>query len=88
MASLGSVVELYRYPVKSMQGLQVDAFELGPSGIERDRSRALIDIATGKLMSAKRWSKLMFAVADDVGITLPDGTYRPYDAVDLDDVLS
>jgi hypothetical protein len=39
-------------------------------------------------MSAKRWSMLLFAVADDVGITLPDGTHRSYDAADLNAVLS
>jgi hypothetical protein len=86
--SLGYVDELYRYPVKSMQGLGVSSFQLNHLGIDDDRSRALIDVATGKLMSAKRWSKILCAVADDVGITLPDGTQRPYGAADLDEVLS
>ncbi|MGP0029799.1 MAG: MOSC domain-containing protein [Acidimicrobiales bacterium] len=86
--SLGTIAELYRYPVKSMQGLGVDSLNLQLRGAEGDRCRALIDRTTGKLMSAKRWSKLLFALADDVGITLPDGTQRAYDADDLDTVLS
>jgi hypothetical protein len=39
-------------------------------------------------MSAKRWSRLLLASATDDGITLPDGTYRPFDAEDIDAVLS
>jgi len=84
----GTVDQLYRYPVKSMQGLAVESVELGLSGIDGDRSRALIDVASGRLMSAKRWSKLLLAVADDIGITLPDGTRRPYESGDMDRVLS
>ncbi len=84
----GTVDELYRYPVKSMQGLAVESVELGLSGIDGDRSRALIDVASGRLMSAKRWSRLLLGVADDIGITLPDGTHRPYESGDMDRVLS
>lgn len=83
-----TVDELYRYPVKSMQGFAVESVELRPSGIDGDRGRALIDVASGRLMSAKRWSRLLLAVADDNGITLPDGTHRPYEAEDMDRVLS
>lgn len=84
----GTVDQLYRYPVKSMQGLAVESVELGLSGIDGDRSRALIDVDSGRLMSAKRWSKLLLAGADDVGITIPDGTHRPYESDDMDRMLS
>jgi uncharacterized protein YcbX len=84
----GTVEKLYRYPVKSMQGLAVESVLLGPSGIDGDRSRALIDVATGRLMSAKRWSKLLLAGADDVGINLPDGIHRSYESNDMDRTLS
>ncbi len=87
-SNLGHVDALYRFPVKSMQGIGVASARLDHSGIEGDRSRALIDVATGKLMSAKRWSKILLAEADDVGITLPDGTHRPCAAPDLDAILS
>lgn len=86
--SAGTVDQLYRYPVKSMQGLAVEYVELGLSGIDGDRSRALIDVDSGRLMSAKRWSKLLLAVADDIGVTLPDGTRRPYESGDMSRVLS
>jgi uncharacterized protein len=86
--SVGTIRELYRFPVKSMQGITVDALQVGPSGVHQDRARALIDVETGKLMSAKRWSKLLLASADDVGITLPDGTHRAFGSADLDAVLS
>jgi uncharacterized protein YcbX len=86
--TMGTVQQLYRYPVKSMQGMAVDALSLGRSGVAHDRGRALIDVASGTLMSAKRWSKLLQASADDEGITLPDGTRRLYGAEDMDAVLS
>jgi uncharacterized protein YcbX len=44
---LGRVTELYRYPVKSMQGLAVESLQLGPDGVEGDRGRALIETASG-----------------------------------------
>jgi uncharacterized protein len=84
----GSVDALYRYPVKSMQGLSVDTVELTNDGVAHDRQWALIDAESGKLMSAKRWSKLLLGVATDDGITLPDGTYRAFGDDDLDAVLS
>ena len=84
----GHVDALFRFPVKSMQGFGIDSVRLKLSGVEGDRERALVDIATGRLMSAKRWSKILFAVADDDGITLPDGTHRNYAASDLDSILS
>ena len=88
MSAVGTVAELYRYPVKSMQGLHVDSIEVGPDGIAQDRERALIDVSTGKLMSAKRWSKLLMAAADDDGIALPDGIRVAYSDPDVDEVLS
>jgi uncharacterized protein len=68
-----TVTGLFRYPVKSMQGLVESALDLGPTGFVGDREWALLDGATGRLMSAKRWSALLMAAADDEAITLPDG---------------
>ena len=70
---VGRVAALHRYPVKSMQGLEVDSLAVGPSGIDGDRRRACIDETTGRIMSAKRFGRLLEAAADDAGITLPDG---------------
>jgi len=74
MNALGTVAACYRYPVKSMQGLAVKSVAVGPSGIEGDRTYGLIDVATGRLLSAKRTAALLEATADDEGITLPDGS--------------
>lgn len=73
------VAELWRFPVKSLQGEQVDTAELGPGGIRGDREYALFDVATGFGLTARREPDLLFADArcrDDgsVEITLPDGT--------------
>jgi uncharacterized protein YcbX len=40
----GTVVSLWRFPVKSMQGEELNASAVGPRGLLRDRSHALIDL--------------------------------------------
>lgn len=77
MAQVGTVAELWRYPVKSFQGERVDELELVPGGAVGDRTLAVIDPAAGKVLSAKRYAALVLASArrmgDEVVITLPDG---------------
>jgi len=72
------VVALWRYPVKSMQGEQLDAASIGPRGIVGDRGWAVVDVATGLALTGRRAPDLLFAHAalagDDVRITLPDGS--------------
>src|SRR4051794_2312992 len=49
---------LFRYPVKSMLGEQIDVSVVGERGLLGDRAYALIDEETGKVASAKnprRW---------------------------------
>ena len=77
-----TVTGLYRFPVKSMQGLDVPTLDLTADGFAGDRRWALLDAATGRLMSAKRWAALLQASADDDGMTLPDGTWIPFVAPD------
>ena len=48
-----SVSELWRYPVKSMQGERIDAGDVSDAGFTGDRAYALVDSATGKVGSAK-----------------------------------
>ncbi len=79
MATAMRVSALWRYPVKSMQGEQVDAIELTTDGIVGDRRYALRDPSNGLVMSAKRVPDLFGASASTgidgmVAITLPDGT--------------
>ncbi len=73
------VVELWRYPVKSMQGERLDAAEIGAQGIVGDRQWAIVDGTTGLALTARREPALLFAAArrnddDTVTIDLPDGS--------------
>lgn len=78
---LGSIVSLWRYPVKSMLGEELDAAEVTEAGLRGDRAYALVDRSDGKVASAKnprKWPTLFAfhaatASADGVRITLPDG---------------
>ena len=57
----GSVVSIHRYPVKSMQGEQLDACKVTEKGLLGDRAFALVDISDGKVVSAKnprKWAGL------------------------------
>ena len=72
------VLELWRYPVKSLQGEQLDSAEVTRDGLEGDRRYAIYDVETGFGLTARRVPELLFASArlrDDgsVDITLPDG---------------
>ena len=82
------MTDLFRYPVKSMQGRAEPALDLADDGFVGDRRWALIDTATGRLMSAKRWSALLLASADDEGITLPDGSRVELGGSAADEALS
>lgn len=76
------MAQLWRYPVKSMQGERVDSIRLTESGLEGDRAWAVVDEETGKVASAKhprKWAALMLCSArwrdgGGVLITLPDGS--------------
>ena len=73
------VVSLWRYPVKSMGGEQLSTAEVGASGIDGDRHWAVLDVGTGKILTARREPELLFAAArlrpdGQVAITLPDGS--------------
>jgi uncharacterized protein YcbX len=73
------VTELWRYPVKSLQGERVTAAELTPRGLAGDRGWALFDLETGLGLTARRHPALLHASArlgDDgeVVVTLPDGS--------------
>ncbi len=72
------VVELWRFPVKSLQGEQLDRAAIEVDGIAGDRAYALFDLDTGFGLTARRVPELLFASArvtgDGVEITLPDGS--------------
>jgi uncharacterized protein YcbX len=73
------VAELWRYPVKSLQGERLESTDVSPEGLEGDRRFAIYDAETGFGLTARRVPELLFASArllDDgaVEITLPDGS--------------
>ena len=81
---VGRVIELWRYPVKSMLGERLDRVWLGHDGVEGDRGIALRDKATGRVLSAKKVSQLLAArsrtAGREVRIDLP--TVEDLDAAD------
>jgi uncharacterized protein YcbX len=102
-STVGRVVSLYRYPVKSMQGEELDAIAVTGVGLQGDRAYALVDLAEGKVVSAKnprKWGKLIdccarfteapapAATMPPVLITLPDGTQCGSVQENVHDVLS
>lgn len=79
------VLEIWRYPVKSLQGERADRVPVGVDGIEGDRQFALFDLGTGLGLTARRAPELLFGSARWLGpgaveITLPDGTVAADDA--------
>jgi uncharacterized protein YcbX len=78
------VVALWRYPVKSMQGEQLDVAEVGTAGIIGDRQWAVVDNSTGLALTGRRCPDLLFAAArltnDGVAIELPSGEVAADDA--------
>jgi uncharacterized protein YcbX len=87
-STIGTLAACWRYPVKSMQGGQAEQLVIDASGVGGDRSHAVIDPATGHLLSAKRVKALLDALATDERITLPDGQVLRFDDPALDDALS
>ncbi|MCH7711282.1 MAG: MOSC domain-containing protein, partial [Proteobacteria bacterium] len=100
---VGSVVSLWRYPVKSMMGEELGASEVTERGLFGDRAYALMDPSTGKVASAKnprKWPNLFdfraaYAVTPRPGekippvrITVPEGTMVSSDQSDIDQTLS
>lgn len=99
----GSVAALWRYPVKSMMGEELNAAEVTERGILGDRHFAVVDPATGKVAGAKnprKWGnffdfKAAYAEPPKAGsalpavrVTLPDGTVVTNERPDLSRVLS
>jgi uncharacterized protein YcbX len=73
------VLQLWRYPVKSLQGEQLNSMPLNANGIEGDRQFAIFDAESGLGLTARRVPDLLFAAArlrsdGGVQITLPDGS--------------
>jgi uncharacterized protein len=100
---VGSVVALWRYPVKSMMGEELNCSEVTDRGLLGDRQFAVVDRSTGKVGGAKnprKWGNFfdfraayaqplqMGAKIPPVQITLPDGAVVATAQGDLEQVLS
>ena len=99
----GSVVGLWRYPVKSMMGEELNAAEVMERGLVGDRQFAVVDASTGKVAGAKnprKWGNFFdFRAAyveppesgsklPAVRLTLPDGTVVTSEQPNVAQVLS
>jgi uncharacterized protein YcbX len=71
------VAQLWRYPVKSMQGERLDALDVGADSIPGDRAWAVRDSQTGTVLTGRTARPLLHAAArldgGGVEIALPDG---------------
>ena len=71
------VAEIWRYPVKSMQGERLAEGRFTELGLDGDRRWAVRDVATGTLVTGKQDTNILNASARSVGesveISLPDG---------------
>jgi uncharacterized protein len=99
---VGSVATLWRYPVKSMLGEELEASEVTERGLLGDRAYALLDVQSGRVASAKnpkKWAKLLsFQAAftespvreamPPVNVSLPDGGSITSEAIDTSSILS
>ncbi len=99
---VGSVASLWRYPVKSMQGEEVNATAVTERGLLGDRAYALLDAVDGKVGSAKnprKWPNLLDFRATfveppqvdrplpPVRLALPDGNLVTSQQAEVDRVL-
>ena len=100
---IGTVRSLWRYPVKSMAGQELQTAAVTAKGLDGDRAYALVDREDDKVATAKnprKWPRLFefsavlpadTAAAQDapgVRITMPDGTEVSSADPDAEQVLS
>ncbi len=99
----GTVVGLWRYPVKSMMGEELNVTEITERGLLGDRQFALVDAVTGKVAGAKnprKWGNFFDfraayvappdanATLPAVRLTLPNGTALTSESENVNEVLS
>ena len=100
---VGEVTAIWRYPVKSLQGEELNAAVATDRGLLGDRAFAFVDRSEGRIVSAKnprKWPDLFrfraaFVEPPTSGqplpaarITLPDGTIVTTDQPDVDQIVS
>jgi uncharacterized protein YcbX len=100
---IGAVASLWRYPVKSMMGEELNATEVTERGLLGDRVYGLVDSSDEKIATAKnprKWPNLfdfrasfiesprISANVPPVRITLSDGTITTTQQSDANQILS
>ncbi len=102
-AMAGAIAAIWRYPVKSMMGEEINASIVTARGLLGDRAYAIVDEATGKVVSAKnprKWPNMfsfraayveppdMHEGIPPVRIMMPDGVSAISSQSNLNSVLS
>jgi uncharacterized protein YcbX len=96
---IGTIKEIWRYPVKSMAGERLESCTVELLGIPADRGWALRDETTGEITNGKRFPLLMQCAAQyrseptgadipPADITLPNGSKTATDADDINQRLT
>jgi len=102
-SDIGAVVSIWRYPIKSMMGEELNATEVTERGLLGDRAYAVVDSSDEKVATAKnprKWPNLfdfraafsepprISANVPPVRIALPDGAIATNQQSDLNQILS
>lgn len=78
---VGRMLQIWRYPVKSVLGERLEAVAIGLDGVAGDRRYAVADRDTGAVLTAKRHPRLLECRAETVGtevmLWFPDGAREP-----------
>lgn len=94
--TIGTVAEIWRYPVQSMRGEALAAVDVGASGVVGDRRYGVVDPEAGMVVSSaqgrRKWRDIVTLAAryldaasrDGVEILLPDGSRLRSDDRDID----
>jgi uncharacterized protein YcbX len=96
---IGTVSEIWRYPVKSLRGECLGEVTLTADGVLGDRLYAIRELKYGAIMSAKMWPSMLALRAgwegepgaDGAGVVrieLPDGTSIASDSPQAPEILS
>lgn len=100
---VGAIASLWRYPVKSMLGEEIEVSNVTTRGLAGDRAYALLDAQSGKVASAKnprKWAKLLdfqasltampqdYESLPSVKVSLPNGDSITSEAPEVNQVLS
>jgi len=99
MQKVGTIQEIWRYPVKGMSGERLESCSLGTMGLNGDRIWALRDTARNEIQSCKFRPELLLCSArcrigdaagpsDQVDVSFPNGSVLGSDSTEIHAMLS